>query len=63
MNISDTRLVRTCWAAFKSIIWKHPPATPSDEEIALYNRAALDTVPLFVTFTRPFECAPANVCD
>jgi hypothetical protein len=42
MNISDTRLVQTCWTAFKDIILQHPAATPSDEEIALYNRAALD---------------------
>ncbi|KAF8175032.1 hypothetical protein K438DRAFT_1538916, partial [Mycena galopus ATCC 62051] len=37
MNISDTSLVQTCWAAFKDIIWQHPAVTPSDEEIALYN--------------------------
>ncbi|KAJ7687596.1 hypothetical protein B0H17DRAFT_1136146 [Mycena rosella] len=41
LNVSETSLVQTCWAAFKDILWDHPMITPSDEKIITYNNAAL----------------------
>ncbi|KAJ7672974.1 hypothetical protein DFH06DRAFT_979239 [Mycena polygramma] len=41
LGVSDTRLVQTCWAAFKDIVWDHPNLSASEDEILAYNNAAL----------------------
>ncbi|KAJ7690384.1 hypothetical protein B0H17DRAFT_1134408 [Mycena rosella] len=42
LNVSETSLVQTCWAASEDILWDHPVITPSDEDIITYNDAALE---------------------
>ncbi|KAJ6472117.1 hypothetical protein DFH09DRAFT_1110434 [Mycena vulgaris] len=37
----DTRLVQTCCAVFKEVFWDLPDVFPRDDEIILYNNAAL----------------------
>ncbi|KAJ7106902.1 hypothetical protein C8R44DRAFT_637688, partial [Mycena epipterygia] len=41
LMVSDTQLVQTCWAAFKEVLWDHPAVSPTEDEIILYNAAAL----------------------
>ncbi|KAJ7085416.1 hypothetical protein B0H15DRAFT_910362 [Mycena belliarum] len=41
LGVANTSLVQTCWAAFKELIWDHPEVSPRDDEIVVYNEAAL----------------------
>ncbi|KAJ7164484.1 hypothetical protein C8R46DRAFT_901653 [Mycena filopes] len=41
LEVTETRLIQTCWAAFKEILWEHPDVSPTDGEILTYNNAAL----------------------
>ncbi|KAJ7279725.1 hypothetical protein C8J57DRAFT_1059057, partial [Mycena rebaudengoi] len=42
LGVADINVVSICWSAFKDIIWDHPAVLPTEEEIKIYNNAALD---------------------
>ncbi|KAJ7239735.1 hypothetical protein C8J57DRAFT_1019287, partial [Mycena rebaudengoi] len=42
LGVTDINVVSICWSAFKDIIWDHRAVSPTEEEIKIYNDAALD---------------------
>ncbi|KAJ7627805.1 hypothetical protein DFH06DRAFT_1272919 [Mycena polygramma] len=38
---TDTRLIESCWTAFRGLVWSQPCISPTDDEILAYNDAAL----------------------
>ncbi|KAJ6554064.1 hypothetical protein B0H10DRAFT_2123912, partial [Mycena sp. CBHHK59/15] len=56
LQVSNTPLAETCWAAFKEVVWDHPLVSPTDDEIMQHNKAAL---------SHAFDhiCPPIRVCQ